>query len=130
MYKIKKQKIELDKNERNSTNNKNENDRLSMILSVIGRLYQFFECKCLSDKQPDEPKLPKSVKVSKQRFHVIKKVQNPKNNNWQARPIRTSLADFNESKKFLQDIRNNKITDEEALKRIENICRDLQKLLI
>ena len=59
-----------------------------------------------------------------------KKVQNLKYNIWQARPIPTSLADFNESKKFLQDIRNNKITDEEALKRIENICRDLQKLLI
>ena len=39
---IKQQKIELNKDERNSTNNKNENDRLIMILSVIGRIYQFF----------------------------------------------------------------------------------------
>ena len=35
----------LNKDERNSTNNKNENDRLNMILSVIDRIYQFFEYK-------------------------------------------------------------------------------------
>ena len=106
------------KDERNSTNNKNKNDRLNMILSAIGRICQFFEYKTLSYKRPDESKLPKWVKVSKQRFYVIKKkVQNAKNNNWLARPIQTSLANFNESKNLLQDIRNNKITYEEALKR-------------
>ena len=89
-----------------------------MILSAIGRVCQFFEYKTLSNKRPDESKLPKWVKVSKQRFYVIKKkVQNAKNNNWLARPIQTSLANFNESKNLLQDIRNNKITYEEALKR-------------
>ena len=36
---IKEQKMELNKDERNSTNNKNENDRLNMILSVIDRIY-------------------------------------------------------------------------------------------
>ena len=70
---IKQQKIELDKDERNSTNNKNENDRLNMILSVIDRIYQFFEYKFLPGEQPDESNLPKWVKVSKQRFDVIKK---------------------------------------------------------
>ena len=40
--KINQQKIELDKDERNSTNNKTENDRLNMILSVIDRIYKFF----------------------------------------------------------------------------------------
>ena len=48
---IKGHKIELDKDERNSTNNKNENDRLSMILSVIDRIYQFFEYKFLLGKE-------------------------------------------------------------------------------
>ena len=106
------------KDERNSTNNKNKNDRLNMILSAIGGICQFFEYKTLSNKRPDESKLPKWVKVSKQRFYVIKKkVQNAKNNNQLARPIQTSLVNFNESKKLLQDIRNNKITYEEALKR-------------
>ena len=38
-------------------------------------------------EQPDELKLPKWIKVSKQRFDVIKKkVQNAENNNLQARP--------------------------------------------
>ena len=57
--KIKQQKIKLNKDERNSTNNKNENDRLNMILSVIGRIYQFFEYKIFSGEQLDESKLPK-----------------------------------------------------------------------
>ena len=38
---IKEQKIELNKDERNSTNNKNENDRLNIILSVNDKIYQF-----------------------------------------------------------------------------------------
>ena len=44
---IKKQKIELSKDERNSTNDKNENDRLNMILSVIDRINQLFKYKFL-----------------------------------------------------------------------------------
>ena len=36
---IKQQTIELNKDERNRTNNKNENDRLNNILSVIDRIY-------------------------------------------------------------------------------------------
>ena len=52
--KIKEQNIKLDKGERNSTKNKNQNDRFNMILSLIDRIYQFFEYKFLSkpDKQP------------------------------------------------------------------------------
>ena len=49
--KIKQQKIELDTDERNSTNYKNNNDRLNMILSVIDRIYQFFEYNFLWGKQ-------------------------------------------------------------------------------
>ena len=76
---IKQQKIKLNKDERNSTNNKNENDRLNMILSVIDRIYQFFEYKFLSGKESDQSMLPKWIKVSKTRFDVIKnKVQNAK----------------------------------------------------
>ena len=39
---IKQQKIELNKDERNSTNNENENDRLNTILSVTDRIDRFF----------------------------------------------------------------------------------------
>ena len=62
---IKQQKIELKKDERNSTNNKNENDRLNMILSVIDKIYKFFEYNFLQGEQSDELKLLKWVKVSK-----------------------------------------------------------------
>ena len=53
---IKQRKIELSKGEINSTNNKNENDRFNMILSVIDRICQFFEYKFFSkpDKQSDQ----------------------------------------------------------------------------
>ena len=63
---IKQQKIELNKDERKSRDNKNENDRLNMM-SVIDKIYQFFEYKFL----PDELKLPKWVKASKRRFNEI-----------------------------------------------------------
>ena len=51
---IKQQKIKLDKDERNITNNKNENDRLNIILSLIDRIYEFFVYKLLSDKPTDQ----------------------------------------------------------------------------
>ena len=51
LVEIKQQKDEFNKDERNSTNNKNENDRLNMILSVIDRIYQFFEYKFLLGKE-------------------------------------------------------------------------------
>ena len=102
MDEIKQQKIELEKDERNSTNNKNENDRLNMILSLIDRIYQFFEHNFFSGEQSNKKKLPKWVKASKQRFDVIKKkVQNVKNNNWQTRSKRSKVINFNESNKLL-----------------------------
>ena len=60
---IKQQNIELNKDERNST--KNENDRVTMTLSVIDRRYRFFEYKFLLGEQSDELKSPKWVKVNK-----------------------------------------------------------------
>ena len=54
MDKIKQQKIELNKDERNSTNNKNENDRLNTILSVIDQIDQFFEYTCLPSEKLDQ----------------------------------------------------------------------------
>ena len=62
---LKRKNDELNKDDRNSTNNKNKNDRLNMIRSVIDRIYQFFEYKFLSGKQSDESILPKWIKVSK-----------------------------------------------------------------
>ena len=70
------------------------------------------------------------VKVSKQRFDVIKKkVQNAKINNLQARPKGGKVINTNESNKLLHEIENSQITYEEALKRIENIHSDINKLV-
>ena len=69
--KIKQQKIKLNKGERTSTNNKNENDRRNMILRVIDRIYKFFKYKILPGEQTDVAKLPKWVSVSKERFNNI-----------------------------------------------------------
>ena len=128
---IEQQKIELEKDERNSTNNKNGNDSLNIILSVTDRIYQFFQYKLLPGEQPDELKLPKWVKVTKQRFDVIKKeVQNAKKKkNLQARPNCSRLVTSSESDKLLQDIEHGKITYEEALKKMTNIYDDISMFL-
>ena len=59
MDEIKQKKIELNKAERNISNNKNKDDRLNMILSVTDRIYQFSQYKSLPDKQPNKLKIPK-----------------------------------------------------------------------
>ena len=70
------------------------------------------------------------VKVSKQRFDVIKKkVQNAKINNLQARPKGGKVININESNKLLHEIENSQITYDEALKRIKNILSDINKLV-
>ena len=56
MDEIEQKRTKLNKDGGNSTNNKNENDRLDKILSVIDRIYQFFEYEFLSDKQPTQSK--------------------------------------------------------------------------
>ena len=127
---IKQQKIKLNKAERKSTNNKNKNDELNNILSVINRIYQFFEYKFLLGEQPDESNLPKWVKVSKQRLDVIKrKVQNAKINNLQARPKGSKFININKSNKLFHEIEKCQITYEEALNRIENIRSDINKTI-
>ena len=101
---IKQQKIKLNEDERNSTNNKNKNDELHNILSVINRIYQYLEYKFLLGEQPDESNLPKCVKVSKQRFDVIKKkVQNAKTNNLLARPKGGKVININKSNKLIYE---------------------------
>ena len=69
-------------------------------------------------------------KSKHQRFDVIKtKVQNAKINNLQSRPKGGKVININESNKLLHEIENSQITYEETLKRIENICSDINKFL-
>ena len=130
MDEIKPQKIKLNGDGRNRTNNKNKNDEVNTIVSVINRIYQCFEYKFLPGEQSDKLKLPKWVKVSKQRFDVIKKrVQNAKINNLQARPKGSKVINTNESNKLFYDIENSQIIYDEALMRIENIRSDINKII-
>ena len=100
------------------------------MLSVINRVYKFFEYKFLLGEQPDESNLPKWIKASKQRFDVIKKtVQNAKINNLQVRQNGDKVININESNILLHEIENSQITYEEALKRIENIRSDINKII-
>ena len=84
----------------------------------------------MPSEQPDESNLPKWMKVSKQRFDMIKKnVQNAKINNLKARPKGSKVININESNKLLLEIENSQITYEGALKGIENIRSDVNKLV-
>ena len=115
MDEIKQQKIKLNEDERNSTNNKNKNDELNNILSVIDRIYKFFEYRFLPGEQPDESNLPKWIKVSKQKFDVIKKkVQNAETSNLKARPKVGKVININKSNKLIDEIEYSQITYEEA----------------
>ena len=60
---------------------------------------------------------------------IKKKVQNAKINNLQARPNTGKVININQSNKLLHEIENSQITYEEALKRTENIRRDIDKLI-
>ena len=61
----------LNEDETNRTINKNKNDDINNMLTVINRIYQFFDYKFLPGEQPDEFKLPKWVKVNEKRFNEI-----------------------------------------------------------
>ena len=78
-----------------------------------------------------EPNLPKWISVIKQRFDVIKsKVQNAKKTiiYWPDQK-RVKLLILTYQNKLLHEIENSQITYGEALKRIENIRSDINKLI-
>ena len=74
------------------------------------------------DEQPDELRLPKWIKVSKQRFDVLKKkVQNAKKKKKKSLQVRikgSKVININKSSNLLYEIENGQITYEETLKRI------------
>ena len=60
---------------------------------------------------------------------IKKKVQNVKIYNLQARLRGSKVININKSNKLLHEIENSQITYEKALKRIENIRNDINKLI-
>ena len=93
MAKIKQQKIKLDTGEKNSPNNKNENDKINMILSVIDGIYQFFEYKFLSDRQSDQYQKINESTTSEQ--------PDQQRENQNLRSWVTSMDDYTKLKKML-----------------------------
>ena len=69
-------------------------------------------------------------KSKQKKVDVIEsKIQNAKINNLQARPRGRKVININDSNKLLHEIENSQITYEEALKIIENIRSDINKLI-
>ena len=60
---------------------------------------------------------------------IKNKVENAKINNLQARTKGSKVINNNESNKLLYEIENSQITCEKALKRIENIRSDINKII-
>ena len=58
-----------------------------------------------------------------------KKVQNAKIDNVQAKPKGSKVINIKKSNKLLHEVENSQNTYEEALKRIENIRRDIDKIV-
>ena len=83
------------------------------------------------NEQPDELRLPKWIKVNKQRSDLIKKkVQNAKKKTkLQVRPKGGKVINVNESNKLFYEIENGQITYKEALKRIKNIHSNIKKII-
>ena len=121
MGEIKQLKIELNKDERNSTNNKNENDRLNMILSVVDRIYQFFEYKSLPDKQPDETrlKLPKWVGASKERFNEILNIITKAKSDGLKTNVDGRETTLDNAESLLKGIASGKNKQKQVLKRVQ-----------
>ena len=99
-----------------------------MILSVIDRIYKFFEYKFLPNKQLNGSKLPKWVGVSKERFNeILGTVTEAKNygfiTNVDGREITLDNAES-----LLKDIAKGKINGNE-FKREYNITDDVEAIL-
>ena len=129
MDEIKEQNIKLNKDERNSTNDRSENDRLNMILGVIDRIYQFFEHKVLPGEQSDKLRLPKWVKVNKKRFNeILSTVTKAKNEG-----LRTNVdgreITLDNSESLVKDLGNGILDGNEFENRCNDIANDVKAIV-
>ena len=125
---IKQQRIELNKDERNSTNYKNENDRLNMILSVIDRIYQFFEYKFLLREQLNKINLPKWVNVSIKRFNeILSIITKAKNNGLEVNVDGTEIT-LDNAERILKVIASGKIDSSEFKRECNNMVDDVKAI--
>ena len=129
MNEIKQLKIKLNKDERNSTNNKNKYDKLNNILSVIDRIDQFFEHKFLSRKQADESELPKWVNINKTRFNeILSTVTKAKNEGLRTNEDGREIT-LDNSESLLKDLGNRILDRHEFKNRCNNIVNDVEAIV-
>ena len=129
MNEIKQLKIKLNKDERNSTNNKNKYDKLNNILSVIDRIDQFFEHKFLSRKQADESELPKWVNINKTRFNeILSTVTKAKNEGLRTNEDGREIT-LDNSESLLKDLGNRILDRHEFKNRYNNIVNDVEAIV-
>ena len=107
-----------------------------MILSVIDRIYQFFEYKFLPGKESDELKLTKWVKVNKKRFNeILSEVAKAKSDGLETRVDRRRITVDNRgrllkdtaSSEFKEE-HNNIFDDVEAIVNKPIITRNQEKM--
>ena len=126
---IKQQKIKLNKGERNSTNNKHENDRLNMILSVIDRVHQFFEHKFLPGEQSGELNLPKWVNVNEKGFkEILSTVTKAKNEGLRINIDGREIT-LNNTESLLKDLGNGILDGHEFKNRYNDITNDVEAIV-
>ena len=133
--KIKEQKIKLDKAERNSTKNKNQNDRLNMILSLIDRSYQFFEYKFLSkpDKQPDHQQRNQNLRLWVMSIDPYTELKSNVNKYYETNfTYSADIKKFNLNnlKNFLISVNNQQATEERAKAFLmDTILKEIQEVV-
>ena len=99
---LRKKKSKLNEDEKDSTNNKNEHDRLNNILITINKIDNFFEHKFFSD----ELKLPKWVKVSEEKFNeILSTVAKAKNKGLKVNVDRKEIM-LDNTERLLKDLGN------------------------
>ena len=126
---IKEQNIKLNKDERNSTNDRNENDRLNMILGVIDRIYQFFEHKVLPGEQSDKLRLPKWVKVNKKRFNEILSTVTKAKNEGLKIIVDGREITLDNIESLLKDLGNGILDRHELKREYNNIADDVEAIV-
>ena len=100
-----------------------------MILSLIDRIYQFFEYKFLPDKESDELKLTKWVKVNKKRFNeILSEVAKAKSDGLETRVDGRRITVDNRGR-LLKDTASGKINNSEFKEEHNNIFDDVEAIV-
>ena len=100
-----------------------------MILSVIDRIYKFFEYKFLPNKQLNGSKLPKWVGVSKERFNeILGTVTEAKNDGFITNVDGREIT-LDNAESLLKGIASGKINGNEFKRENNDIVDDVEPIL-